>query len=529
MVRSFLRISCIFSLLILCGTIKAYGETVDFKFVQEQAKSLAKEHYQPPEKKKLPEVITNLTSEQYKNISRDNMALWQAEKLPFQIKFDPLGYKYDIPVSLNEFKGAYAQNIRYNPNFFSLNSVKQVADAMPSDAGYAGFRILSKQIRSGKFDNLISFLGGSKIKAVGGGSTFGVAARGLAIKLKSEKFRESFPRFIEFWLGKPDSKAKNVVIYGLLNGDGVTGAYEFTIIPGESTTVKVRSTLYFRKQVVQIGLSPMTSFFWFGDNTQKRFDDYRPEVHNSDGMIISEGKDTHIWQPLVNYFGKSPMITNFHSTRPNYFGLIQRDRSYEDYLDSKHLYNKKSNLWITPGKNWGTGTIRLVEFPTDNENDDNIALFWIPDITPTIGKAFNFNYTMHWSIKSPPLPADIATVKFTRYGINHNDRKQTFFVVNFTGSQLKKLASVEPVSAVVKVSRNGKLVGSPKVVKVNFDDSWGVKFTVEVGNGPQKKPVDLSCILVYKDKKISETWNYKWWPSKIPFRAISGFYNAKTQ
>jgi glucans biosynthesis protein len=443
---------------------------------------------------------------------------------------------------MNEFRGNYTQHIRFTTDFFNLNAIKGVANAMPPDAGYAGFRLLYKINKPNKFDEFIAFLGKSYFRALGRNNTYGLSSRAVTINTLVSGKKEEFPTFTEFWLGKPDKKDNHVVVYALLNGKSVTGAYQFDIYPGDITTVKVRSTLYLRKKVDVLGLCPVTSFFWFGENSTNHFGDYRPEVHDSDGLIISAEKVVPenvnapkkpisgskqntslstkkknrlekicIWQPLVNYVNKSATISNYHFDKINYFGLLQRDRNYKHYLDPNKAYDKEPNLWITPGKNWGTGTIRLLELPTNNEKMDNIALFWIPDIAPDVGKAFNFDYTMHWSMKSPPI--DTAMVKFTRTGINHSNPEQHIFIVEFTGEKLSKLASVEPVTAKVKISENGKLIGQPEVIKdTSYGGTWRLKFAVEQAKNPEKAPINLSATLFYKNKKVSETWKYIWRP-----------------
>ena len=512
MMRFLLGLSCTCLLLTIgCGTFAFERESVDFKFVQQKAESLSKAAYVPPVKIPSSNVIEKLTLQEYQNISLAKFFLWQEEKLPFEASFYPLGYIYDTPVKMNEFKGDYTQAIRYSTNFFNLRANKKIAEAMPSDAGYAGFRLLNQINKPHKFDEFISFLGGSYLRAVGRENTYGLSSRGISINTLVSSKKEEFPNFIEFWLGKPAKDAKNVIIYALLNGESVTGAYEFNISPGDVTTVNVRLVLYLRKKVDVLGLCTMTSFFWFGENSADHFNDYRPEAHDSDGLMISAEKNTNIWQPLENYVGKSATMSNYHYDKINYFGLIQRDRDYEHYLDPDTSYNKEPNLWITPGTTWGPGTIRLLELPTDNDKMDNIVLLWVPDTAPVVGQAFNFDYTMHWSMNNPPI-GGIATVDFTRHGVNHDNQKQTFFVVDFKGDKLEKLSSVEPVTAVAKISKNAKLVGTPQIIKDISNNSWRATLTIEEGNTVNNEPIDINCTLFYKGKKISETWMYKWRP-----------------
>ena len=40
--------------------------------------------------------------------------------------------------------------------------------------------------------------------------------------------------------------------------------------------------------------------FWFGKSSERQFDDYRPEVHDSDGLLMQMDNGENLWRPLNN-------------------------------------------------------------------------------------------------------------------------------------------------------------------------------------------------------------------------------------
>ena len=129
--------------------------------------------------------------------------------------------------------------------------------------------------------------------------------------------------------------------------------------------------------------------FTFGENQPGR-DDYRPEVHDSDGLSIQLGDGEWIWRPLVN--PRRLLVTSFGTTNPRGFGLMQRDRSPANYEDPEALYERRPSAWIEPVGNWGAGRVELVQIPTPDETNDNIVAFWVPQALPAAGKPLDIAY-----------------------------------------------------------------------------------------------------------------------------------------
>src|SRR5690606_6231405 len=113
---------------------------------------------------------------------------------------------------------------------------------------------------------------------------------------------------------------RTLVIYALLDSPTLTGAYRFDVRPGAITQVEVSSKLHFRRAPQKLGIAPLTSMFLYGESPgSRRFDDFRPEVHDSDGLMIHTGKGEWLWRPLVN--PRELRVSRFLDDSPRGFGL----------------------------------------------------------------------------------------------------------------------------------------------------------------------------------------------------------------
>jgi glucans biosynthesis protein len=249
--------------------------------------------------------------------------------------------------------------------------------------------------------------------------------------------------------------------------------------------------------------------YWYGENERRKADDWRPEIHDNDGLAIWTGKGERIWRPLIN--PPHVQTNSFADENPKGFGLMQRDRDFTDYQDDGAWYEKRPGIWVEPKGNWGAGAVQLVEIPTDNETNDNIVAYWRPDGDIKPGDSRSFDYRLYWQDSEPAYPKTIAKVVATRLGRGGipgqspwpRDRKK--FVVDFTGGPLAELKQRFDITPVIGVSR-GK-VDNAYVIKVVGTDLWRALFDLQVdGNAP----VDLRLYLKLGDKTLSETWIYQY-------------------
>ena len=262
----------------------------------------------------------------------------------------------------------------------------------------------------------MAFLGASYFRFLGRGQRYGLSARGLAIG-GGRRLNEEFPYFREFWIETPDPNAETITIYALLDGESATGAFRFDLVPGQDTYLETSVTLFARKTIPTVGLAPLSSMFFVGKNDRRFSDDFRSELHDSDGLLMHTGAGEWIWRPLSNPL--APSVSAFMDRDPRGFGLLQRDRNFSDYQDLDLAYELRPSYWIEPRDNWGEGKVELLELPTGDETNDNIVVAWAPKDAIEAGKSLSYAYritalTMDQALS--PGGRTVATFRVCRAG-----------------------------------------------------------------------------------------------------------------
>ncbi len=349
-----------------------------FNDVAVRAKQLATKPYQAPTET-LPRQLRELRYDQYREIRfKSDQAYWRRDKLPFELGFFHEGSYYDQPVKINEVSPAGVREIRFDPRLFDYGPVKLDAKQL-QHLGFAGFRVHYAMNTPKYKDEVIVFLGASYFRAIGKNQVYGLSARGLAIDTALNS-GEEFPRFTDFWIERPAANAKELTVYALLNSRRATGAYRFVIKPGTDTVVDVKAQVYMRENVSKLAIAPLTSMFFFGENQPAANLDFRPEVHDSDGLSVLSGTGEWIWRPLTN--PKRLLVSSFSTTNPGGFGLMQRDRAFSSYEEIGDRYEQRPSTWIEPVGKWGAGRVELVQIPTPDETNDNVVAYWVPETQP---------------------------------------------------------------------------------------------------------------------------------------------------
>src|SRR4051812_11907 len=247
---------------------------VDHSYVATLAEKRAAQPYQQSGKD-VPKYFRTIDYDTYRRITfRPETTLWRDAGVRFQLQFFHPGYLY-AGVRLNEFTDTHVQPIPFAQSFFDYHDLKI---PMFSRWGleFAGFKVLHPVNQPNKWDEVISFLGASYFRALGRNQVYGASARGLALDPGGSN-PEEFPEFVEYWIRKPQPNDASLTVHALLDGPSVTGAYTFTITPGLETVVETHATLYFRHAPREPAFAPLTSMFWFGENSSNHFGDYRPE------------------------------------------------------------------------------------------------------------------------------------------------------------------------------------------------------------------------------------------------------------
>lgn len=483
------------------------GEPFDFNTLCRRAKDLA-EHPHQDDRASLPDGLKNLGYDQYRDLRFvPDQALWRGIRR-FEVQFFHPGFLYDHPVRVNVVSNGAARPVPYRREMFTFGANK-VAAELPADFGFAGFRLHYPLHRPGQMDEVIAFLGASYFRMLGRGQVYGLSARGLAIDTAQPR-GEEFPRFREFWIEEPAPEADAITAYALLDSQSCTGAYRFAIRPGTETVVEVHATLYPRADIEKLGLAPLTSMFFYGEGGSRRVDDFRPEVHDSDGLQVATGTGEWLWRPLVN--PRALRVSSFAAENPRGFGLCQRDRRFENYQDLESQFHKRPSLWVEPIGAWGKGRVELVEIPSDAEINDNIVVYWVPEQPVRKGVPLTVAYQLTSFLtldRLPPLGRAVATRTGSSRtpGNAEAPRGARHFVLDFDGGDLAHLDAEEVVVADASAS-SGKLL-PPVVLKNSETGGWRVFFDVVPDGG---KACDLRCALRLRGAVLTETWTYLWTP-----------------
>ena len=486
---------------ILFFCLSAAAVAFGFEDVAQRARQLAASSYKKPVD--MPKELSGLNYDQYRDIRfKPERSLWRSAKLPFELAFFHRGLYFDQPIKINEVSSAGVREVRFNPEDFNYGANKLDTQKF-KDIGFAGFRV-HYPINTPKYkDEVLVFLGASYFRAVGRNQHYGLSARGLAIDTAVAS-GEEFPRFVEFWVERPSPKDTELVIYGLLDSRSAAGAYRFVVRPGGETVVDVKARVFARNEVAKLGLAPLTSMFFFGDNQAPPAPDYRPEVHDSDGLSIHSSTGEWLWRPLVN--PKRLLVTSFALTDPQGFGLMQRDRRFVSYEDLEARYESRPSAWVKPRGKWGAGRVELVQIPTPDETNDNIVAFWVPAKPPGPKQALDIEYQLSWQSTASAMPPG-SWVSQTRWGRGHTPKPDNSVTlhVDFDGPALKKIADSVEVKALVSVDANGELLEN--VARRN-EVTGGWRLTVRFRQRDTAKPVELRAQLRDGNESISETWSY---------------------
>ncbi len=467
--------------------------------VRKLAQKLASRKFSPPTLT-LPKELENLTYDQYRDIRfRPDQAVWRDEKLPFQMHMFHTGFFYKEPVTIFVVEQDESRKLLYSPDYYSFGP--SVQPPPPEyDLGFAGFRLHTPINRPDYFDEMAVFQGASYFRAVAKGQHYGLSARGLAIDT-AEPSGEEFPLFRTFWIEKPRPGSSSIVVHALLDSERTAGAYRFTMRPGDITEMDVEVTLYPRTNLARAGFAPLTSMFLFNASDRVGIDDFRPAVHDSSGLSIRNGQGEWLWRPLTNPVTLQYSVFMDHS--PRGFGLLQRERRFENFEDLEARYERRPSVWIEPIGDWGPGAVHLVEIPSKSEINDNIVAYWRPAEPIPGGSEYVLNYRMQWANAPSPAP-EVALVRATRAGTGW-DSPTRLFVIDFAGAELDNLPPESGLEPVIEISE-GKILNP--VVQPNPEvDGWRLSFELETAGAQM---IELRCHLAKDKKRLSEVWVYRW-------------------
>ncbi|ACB94724.1 glucan biosynthesis protein [Beijerinckia indica] len=481
----------------------------DFDDVVRRARDLAAAPFdaRPPV---LPDALAQLDFDTWRDIkTRSDKAFVLSPQSPFRMQLFHLGHLYKRPVIVNTIRDGIPTPIPYAANLFDYGRAK-FDKPLPVNLGFAGFRLHYPLNSPKSSDEIISFIGASYFRFVGRGESWGLSARGLAVDNGSTN--EEFPFFREFWIEASQQQGDRAIIYALLDSSAATGAYRFELSPGKQTELDVSATLFSRKTGVKLGLAPLTSMFLAGENEHRFKDDFRFELHDSDGLLIHSNTDEWIWRPLRN--PPTPQITTFPARDFRGFGLLQRDRAFDHYQDLELAYQSRPSYWVEPHENWGDGHVDLLELPTADETNDNIVASFVPSESFEPGKALSFGYRITSFLdaaKFSPNGRVINTFQTVAKALGSSEPvvpNSRRFLIDFAGGDLAYYLDDPSLIEIVSATNNGQILRT-----FLMPDPYikGFRAAIDVAL-PPGQTADLRLFLRSGQRVLTETWVYSWLP-----------------
>ena len=459
----------------------------------------------------LPDLLNKLDYDGWRDIRfRPDKALLGAGGGPFRMQMHHLGFLFKQAVTVNIIRDGVPTPVPYSASLFDYGKNK-FDRPLPVNLGFAGFRISYPLNDPRQQDELVSFLGASYFRFLGRGQRFGLSARGLALGPTPNSAQpEEFPSFREFWIEQPASAAERVVIHALLDSPSVTGAYQFIVYPAQESVIDVTVTLFARRTLNRVGIAPLTSMFFVGENDRRFTADFRPEMHDSDGLLMQTGAGEWIWRPLRN--PAQPATSSFMDSNPRGFGLMQRDRVFEHYQDLDLGYESRPSYWIEPRGDWGDGRIDLVELPTSDETNDNIVAFWTPRNPLEPGQAQTWGYrikAMAQESKLHPGGRALNSYQTIAKALGSNETVAAGskrFIIDFAGGDLPYYQAAPDTVQIVASTTAGKISRSFLVSNPHID---GFRAAIDVALEPGQT-ADLRVFLKAGTRALTETWTTPW-------------------
>lgn len=500
-----------------------------FDSLRERARRIAAAPYHPPADG-LADYWKNLNYDGHRDIRfKMESGLWWNDG-PFSIDFFHPGWTARQTVDILETEGAQSRPLAFDRSLFDYGK-QVVPEGTPPPPGYAGWRARTKLNSPEYMDEFLVFLGASYFRAVQAKGHYGLSARGLSINSGLPGVPEEFPNFTRFQLEKPKPGDRSLVARALLEGESVAGAYRFTVTPGDVTTMEIEAELTLRRPVRQLGIAPFSSMFWYGEGTHPKPYDFRPEIHDSDGVLIETAGGEWQFRPLETTKDQIRHCV-FLLGNPRSWSLLQRDRSYSSYLDVEAAYHNRPSVRVEPVEGFANGKLHLIELPTNDETNDNIILAWEPQPALEVGKPHRFHYRLHWL--RDPAPTGLFQVRSTRPGNPVQLPKQVLMTIEFAKPLVAEPKQGDPKwdditgwKPAVTLNRGEvKLlhVGLSDLSMANVDDlpaglgrDPGVHmpqvlrafFVFEPADGIDE--IDLTCVLQDAEgEAVSEKWIYLW-------------------
>ena len=475
--------------------VAAASESFSRQNVIEQARILSQKPFAPPAQ--APESLARLDYSEYRKINyQQDAAVWGGSPTRFSVQLFAPGYLYRDLVDIN-----IVENGKSRPLVVSEDSFRtpdpELSRLLAEVGKYAGFRLHYPLNQEDYADEFLVFQGASYFRGVSKGQSYGLSARGLAIDVAGPR-GEEHPIFRKFWLERPSSRHESMVVHALLDSARVTGAYRFGIYPGSPLRMDIEVTLFPRQDIEHLGLAPLTSMFMHGPLDHADVPDYRPAVHDSEGLAIRRSNGERVWRPLAN--PRELELSAFIDENPAGFGLVQRHREFEYFQDLEARYERRPSAWVQPLGDWGEGHVQLVEIPSDSEGNDNIVAYWRPAQGLRQGESFSYAYRLTW-------PDDVSAGPGLARIVRSAGGRKLFSDLQEVAIDYSELAAEDLEDSFVHAAINpGRIVESR--IQANPAINGARVFLSLETDSPDNAEIRID--LKRGDKRLAETWLYRW-------------------
>ncbi|HCN30822.1 MAG TPA: glucan biosynthesis protein G [Verrucomicrobiales bacterium] len=478
-------------------------DVTDFPSLEAHAQALARAAHVPVEQD-LDSFFAKLNYDGHRRIRfREDKALFGGAGDTFRVEFFHPGWMFKKPVRFHQITDEKAEPVGFDSGLFDYGGLEVPTNA-GHPSGYAGFRVLAPDSFLDRRFEFLVFMGASYYRAVTTELGYGISARGIAVNTVGGA-PEEFPDFTRFWLARPKPGDDTFRLLALLDGPSLAGAYEFSAKPGRTTEMRVRGTLFLRQKVEMLGIAPFSSMFWYGENSHPKPYDFRPEVHDSDGLQIEIENGPAIWRPLD--VGRETRMSFFQAEKLKGFGLAGRDRDFANFQDLEARYHQRPSVWVEPVAGFDKGAVVLVELPTGEETWDNIVAMWKPESVPqTPDEALRFDYKLLWH--GGHEPGGLCKVAATRRGFVM-DSDDHLYVLDFEPGMAERGKAAEwTPEARVRVNAGAAEVLDARVMRNAESGGWRAFFKLDVP--ADTALLELICELHDGPLVISERWQYQW-------------------
>lgn len=446
----------------------------------------------------ISEQLMGIDFETYRSLEfRNDRAFFRDTNNYIELQLFQRGHYYgrDVAIHIHEADGT-RRELSFDPSRFNYEG--SLRDLPVEELGYAGLRLHAPINRGDYHDEFLVFLGASYFRGIGRGHVYGLSGRCYCIDTGLEG-AEEFPEITALHLVRPAPNETSAFIVAEVRSPRSEAAFYFEVMPGDETVLDVEGAIFLREDVPNLGLAPLTSMYLFGEDRPGRFSDYRPEIHDSDGLVLHSANGERLFRRLRN--PRETTLSSFRLDHPQGFGLLQRDRSPMSYLDHHDRYEDRPSGYIEPIEGFERGVVRLLEFSTELESDDNITAFFVPD---EVKAEMRVRYRVRF-LSGEPLPEAGFRVARYRRGLPKSNFKPVLdgsqlIVIDWEGGKMDALDALEPI-----VTAEGATIEGARLIALPELGALRMEFIVRFESDA---PAELRAFIREGESARSETFSY---------------------